>query len=75
LMGLDSHIDITDEDIDMIMRNRKIHGRMCRKTKNIDPMSVEMPVEMPWKCPWKGSEGSIQRLSMKVSASKISRST
>ena len=51
LMGLDSHIDITDEDIDMIMRNRKIHGRMCRKTKNIDPMSVEMPVEMPAEMP------------------------
>ena len=47
LMGLDSHIDITDEDIDMIMRNRKIHGRMCRKTKNIDPMSADIPVEMP----------------------------
>ena len=41
LMGLDSHIDITDEDIDMIMRNRRIHERICRKTKDIDPMSVE----------------------------------
>ena len=50
LMGLDSHIDITDEDIDMIMRNRKIHGRMCRKTKNIDPMSADIPVDgTRWK--------------------------
>ena len=45
LMGLDSHIDITDEDIDMIMRNRKIHERMCQKTKDIDPMSAEIPME------------------------------
>ena len=49
LMGLDSHIDITDEDIDMIMRNRRIDRHMCRKTKDIDPMRAEIPA-------WRGPE-------------------
>jgi hypothetical protein len=41
LMGTDSHIDITDEDIDMIMHNRKTCRRSGRMSDNYELTSVE----------------------------------